>query len=218
MKKRQCLLALSIAFGMGAGWGFCLLALSLFSTPDLPPDDGPDIEPISLQNNTTPPPPDNPRKILQEQQIIEMDIPLPQLNVPSLQSNLNFALPKIRAINADDLTVLPEISVIPSEPSASDNFGSTVNAKLTFKPNLDSLYPRRARSRGIEGKTKVSFIVAETGRVDPESIAIISSNPPGYFEKASRKAIGRCKFEPAKFNGELVAQRKELNLEWTLRK
>ncbi len=65
-------------------------------------------------------------------------------------------------------------------------------------------YPIRAQQRGISGWTLVSFTVTEDGVVDPTSVAVLDSEPPGLFDQASSLAVTEFLFEPTIEQGERV--------------
>lgn len=70
---------------------------------------------------------------------------------------------------------------------------------LGFPPE----YPHRAVTRGIEGYAVVGFSVSSAGDVfDPY---ILESEPKGYFEKSSLKAIKKFRYRPRTVGGKPVA-------------
>ena len=67
----------------------------------------------------------------------------------------------------------------------------------------EPVYPRSARSRNIEGKITVKFLVSATGEVTKPSI--VSAEPEGIFEKNVLKAVSLWKFKPGTYKGKAVA-------------
>jgi len=57
-------------------------------------------------------------------------------------------------------------------------------------------YPQRAASRGIEGWCLVQFTVDGNGNVVEESIEIVDAEPSSVFDRSSRRAATRFKFQP----------------------
>ncbi len=58
------------------------------------------------------------------------------------------------------------------------------------------MYPRRAADEGIEGWILYSFTVRADGLIDPNSVAMVDAEPPGYFENSSRNALLNFQFQP----------------------
>ena len=66
------------------------------------------------------------------------------------------------------------------------------------------IYPERAASRGTEGWVVVQFNVLKSGQVDPKSVIVVESQPPGTFDRAAINAVKRWKYKPKVVNGEPV--------------
>ncbi len=69
---------------------------------------------------------------------------------------------------------------------------------------IPAQYPGRASARGIEGWCILSFTVNSQGNVVEDSIAVVDAEPPGVFERASRQALVRFKFQPRVRDGVAV--------------
>ncbi|MDA8404312.1 MAG: energy transducer TonB [Desulfobacteraceae bacterium] len=67
----------------------------------------------------------------------------------------------------------------------------------------EPVYPRSARSRNVEGKITVKFLVSATGEVTKPSI--VSAEPEGIFEENVLKAVSLWKFKPGIYKGKAVA-------------
>lgn len=66
-------------------------------------------------------------------------------------------------------------------------------------------YPDNLRKAGIGGRVLVEFIVDEQGKVDPESVNIVSSTHP-LLSAAVRSAVVHARFAPAYTKGHVVRQ------------
>ena len=86
-------------------------------------------------------------------------------------------------------------------------------------PGVESLlerhFPFAARQRGITGETRVIAAIAADGTVT--DVTVLTSTPPGVFEAAARKALGRLCCQPAISGGRAVASSLPVTLAWTLR-
>ena len=78
---------------------------------------------------------------------------------------------------------------------------SPVSMLDTFRPD----YPAPLRSAGIEGQVVVQFIVNESGRVDRESVRILSASN-NLFAGSVSSALARMRFTPARIATHAVAQ------------
>ena len=66
-------------------------------------------------------------------------------------------------------------------------------------------YPELLRSQRIEGRVVITFVVDETGRVEPSSVRIIESAHV-LFEPAVKQAVLATRFKPAQWRGRAVRQ------------
>ncbi len=64
------------------------------------------------------------------------------------------------------------------------------------------IYPHRAKRLGIEGAVRVRFLVKTSGRTD--LFSILTSEPPGVFDRTVRKTVKNWKFKPAIKDGRAV--------------
>ena len=86
-------------------------------------------------------------------------------------------------------------------PNIDFDFGSSIEMVREMTPlvRVPPEYPSSALSKGIEGYVVFRFTVTETGTVaDPE---VLSSEPPGVFDRAARRAILKWKFQPRIIEG-----------------
>lgn len=65
-------------------------------------------------------------------------------------------------------------------------------------------YPTRAAQRGIEGWCLVSFTVDGQGNVVEDTIQIVDAEPQNIFDRSSRRAAARFKFQPRVVDGQGV--------------
>lgn len=131
---------------------------------------------------------DKPELIQDDTEVVE-DVPERQVNLsdgPSL--NIERASVEIdtglqlsnASISATDGDFLPLVAIAPQ-------------------------YPTRAAQRGIEGWCLVSFTVDGLGNVVEESIEIVDAEPASIFDRSSRRAAARFKFQPRVVDGQGVA-------------
>ena len=66
-------------------------------------------------------------------------------------------------------------------------------------------YPQRAMSRGIEGWVILQFTITPLGTVS--DVSVVEAQPPGIFDAAAVKAVGRWKYNPKVFEGVAVERR-----------
>ena len=78
---------------------------------------------------------------------------------------------------------------------------SPVSMLGSFRPD----YPTQLRSSGVEGQVVVQFVVNELGRVDRESVRILSASND-LFASSVTSALGRVHFNPARIGTHAVAQ------------
>jgi protein TonB len=64
-------------------------------------------------------------------------------------------------------------------------------------------YPESLRSAGIDGLVLVEFVVDTTGRVDMNSVKIVSSTHD-LFSRSVREALGNFRFRPAESGGHRI--------------
>lgn len=106
----------------------------------------------------------------------------------------------------------PGASAVPA--SISDLLGSveppdglvmteaTVDEPPTVVERAAPIYPRRARTQGIEGQVVVGLLVGVGGEV--EAVKVLESAPAGLFEEAAVAAVQRWRFRPGRYDGREV--------------
>jgi len=78
-------------------------------------------------------------------------------------------------------------------------------------------YPEALRSAGVEGTVIVQFTVDTTGRVDMNSLKILSSTHD-LFTAAVRDALTRFRFKPAEVDGRRVPAMGQMPFEFRLKR
>lgn len=93
--------------------------------------------------------------------------------------------------------------------------GSTiVHNPMTVK-RVNPRYPRRAKKQKITGEVTLKFTITENGTV--KHVTIVKATPPGYFEKASIKAIKKWVFQPKLEQGKAISQKATQTIVFKLR-
>ncbi len=101
-----------------------------------------------------------------------------------------------------------EIDAVEEKPSISNS--------SEVQRALERNYPPLLRDAGITGTVTVRMRVNESGRVDAESITIENSSNEG-FNDATKRAVERIRFRPAKVGGRAVKVWVTLPITWTIR-
>ena len=134
----------------------------------------------------------------------------PATEIPSPKLQPQFAL--------DDLTPtvkikqnrdwLSEITPMPDQPKPSSPLPAV---KPAFSSNLfpisqpSPVYPRRAKSRKIQGWVNVEFTITTAGRV--KDVVVLAAEPEGIFERNTLKTVKRWKFKPQLLDGKPTQRR-----------
>lgn len=135
----------------------------------------------------------------------------------SVQLNIPLTLPPIDlnrpVVDPSDFT--SSSRVVAGSPALPGNSTGTACAPAYDASQVDSpvsmlgtfrpYYPTQLRSAGIEGQVVVQFVVTESGRVDRETIRVISESND-MFAASVTSALGRMRFTPARIGTHAVAQ------------
>jgi len=105
---------------------------------------------------------------------------------------------------SDEPMAESEVDVRPSLRNADD-----------VQRALERVYPPSLRDAGVTGETVLQFVINENGRVDPESVEIVSSSND-EFAAAARRIVGSMRFSPAKSRGHTVRVTTTLPVSWTI--
>ena len=126
-------------------------------------------------------------------------IPIPQVDGSSFDWAFSYQLP---TYGARDLAAesKEEIRVEPAE--------------LLYHPNLERHYPAAAKRLRLTGNTVVRIKIDAAGRV--VNVQILSSDPPGVFDQAARRAAKELSYRPATKNGRPMASTRKMELRWEL--
>jgi protein TonB len=76
-------------------------------------------------------------------------------------------------------------------------------ASLTRTRTLDIDYPQDALHKQTEGKVEVGYVVTPKGVVS--DLQVLSSTPPGIFDRAATSAVSRLRYKPVLDAGKPVA-------------
>lgn len=79
----------------------------------------------------------------------------------------------------------------------------------------DPVYPEVMKGVGIEGVVRLRFVVGTNGKVEPNTIQVISSSNKA-FENAAVEGLKKLVFKPAKMRGQAVRQLVEQNIRFSL--
>ena len=165
-----------------------------------PPKPEKEIEDIEQpQQEQEPPPPDMPQPQVEKPQTMQMDMALPDINLPLSLSGTPYL---------GDFTKMAKAKPIgkPQRPKID------INVKPTLR--IPPVYPQRALRSGIEGVVTVEFTIDVDGSVkDPE---IVKAKPPRIFDKAVLTAISKWKFNPDIVDGKPVEKRARQDIKFSL--
>ncbi|MDZ4259488.1 MAG: energy transducer TonB [Gemmatimonadales bacterium] len=79
----------------------------------------------------------------------------------------------------------------------------------------EPVYPEVMKSVGIEGVVRLRFVVGTDGKVEPNTIQVVSSSNKA-FENAAVEGIKKLRFKPARMRGQEVRQLVEQNIRFNL--
>jgi TonB family protein len=80
---------------------------------------------------------------------------------------------------------------------------------------LERVYPDMLRDAGVTGRTTVQLVIDRNGAVQPGSVTVQETTHEAFRDAAVRVAE-RFRFRPAMVNGEPVAIRISIPIEWSL--
>ena len=173
--------------------------------------------PLSVLDAPPPPPPPRaePSPAEQTEAAMPLAAPMPAIDLPPVGSGAaGVPVAAAGALDLDwDLGALL-VGYGAKGPASAAGPLAVTPARLLYEPDLSSAYPRRARNARLSGQTLLDVAVGADGRV--QRVEIISSSPPGVFERAAKKAASRLRYEPSKRGGRPQASRVKLELDWRL--
>ena len=110
-------------------------------------------------------------------------------------------------------TRAPTGNTEPAPPAEPVNEGPMEVSEVDVRPSLrnsddvqrqlERLYPPSLRDAGVTGETVLQFVIDENGRVEPGTIAVVSSSDEG-FSSVARRIATSMRFSPAKSGGKSV--------------
>ena len=178
------------------------------STPASPQPEREITPKETLQQPT--PPMTKPLLLPKNSPSFEMDtisLPKAQFSIPTSLSDLVYeTTPKQAPAIAHPVQKTPQLPA-----QLAPQFTSNLFPLHTPQP----MYPRRARSRGIEGSVKVKFTIQPNGKVS--NIDILHSTPSGIFDNATRRAVAQWKFKPQLLDGKPTLRRVEQIIRFNLK-
>ena len=120
-----------------------------------------------------------------------------QPEMPKLQLQAESAVQTAQLdVSVPDISMQLDMTLTPSLNSlARPTPVLAIDTNPTVLSRVSPTYPSGALRRRQEGSVLVEFMVTASGRVDPESVKIIESTPPGVFDQAVRRAISRWRFK-----------------------
>jgi protein TonB len=138
---------------------------------------------------------------------------IPQIPTPAAMS-VDTAAPVPTMINMPPMT--PDMSLA-SNSMMGDLLvgigkGDTEVMPLVRQP---AIYPQRAKARKIEGFVTARLSISADGSVT--DVEVVSSEPPGIFEREAVRAMYRYRFDPKVVNGQAVEQTAMQTVEFKLR-
>jgi len=149
-----------------------------------------------------PPPPEMPEPQIEKAQTMQMDLALPEIDIPLSLSGTPYL---------GDFTKSTKINKPRSKP-AKPKIDINVVPTLRIPP----VYPARALRSGIEGIVTVEFTIATDGSV--KDAVIVKAKPPKMFDRAVLKAIAKWKFNPDMVDGQTVEKRARQDVKFKLQR
>ncbi len=149
-----------------------------------------------------PPPPDVPEPQMEKAQTMEMDLTLPEIDIPLSLSGTPYLGDFAKSTKRSKPIAKPK------KPKIDTNVVPTLR--------IPPIYPARALRSGIEGVVTVEFTIAIDGSVkDP---VIVKAKPPRIFDKAVLKSIAKWKFSPDLVDGKPVEKRARQDVKFKLQR
>ena len=201
-----------------------VIVLSQISHLHVPAPEAPQsVRTIRQVEPEQPPPPPPQRETPPETLEEPLAIALPTLDLPVATNPDALALPDVPNLDAIfDLPLsVPDFTTIAAVATPAAAVGTLAlgepdqPAELESSFDLERFYPRTARLRGIEGRSRVRLLIDAGGVVT--TVTVSEGTPPGVFEQATERLGRSLRFRPAKRGGKPVASTKDLIIDWTLK-
>lgn len=127
---------------------------------------------------------------------------------PKVHPKVRNIIPKLDASNLSLLDV-----AFQADLGLADGMQVSLGVKIWDEAEVDQkpvalfkaqpLYPIQAKSKNITGRVEFRMMVDRDGQV--KNIEILKGEPEGVFEDATKEAVTRWRFQPAKIKGKAVA-------------
>ena len=98
-----------------------------------------------------------------------------------------------------------------STPNADQHIVSA--STLTRTHAVTPTWPASAE-QGVEGWVHLTFTVMPDGTVS--DVEVSDANPAGVFDESAVQALSQWRFEPVERNGEKIAQRAKIRMNYSL--
>lgn len=214
-------IAAGIAIAVNLG---LVVVLSQISHLHVPAPEAPQsVRTIRQVEPEQPPPPPPQRETPPEPVEEPLAVALPTLDLPAAPSPDALGLPDVPNLDgAFELPLsVPSFTTVaptatPAAPAGPLTLGEPDQpAELESTFDLERFYPRSARLRGIEGRSRMRITVDANGTVT--SVTVFEGTPAGVFEQATERLARSLRYRPARQAGKAVATTKDLIIDWTLK-
>ena len=83
--------------------------------------------------------------------------------------------------------------------------GAQVEEQPEMIPRTCTPFPERLLPAGVEkGRVVFSIVIDARGRVDPATVAVVTSSDPDFFATAARRFFVGCRYRPGLIGGQAV--------------
>lgn len=106
----------------------------------------------------------------------------------------------------------PAESILGTGTLVESVYGGSMQKPPTIR--IEPEYPIKARSKGIEGTVTLQFDINHLG--ETTNIRVIESNPKGYFEKASKKALRKWRYKKQDDEDSVAANNQTVTLSFNM--
>lgn len=106
------------------------------------------------------------------------------------------------------------VVALPAAAAAQDKVYDA--AELTTRPKVASMartaqlvqssYPAKLKSAGVDGTVEVQFVIGTDGKVDPSSVEVVAATVPALAD-AAKEVASKLEFQPGKVDNAPVRTR-----------
>ncbi len=101
----------------------------------------------------------------------------------------------IQSPNGIKIPIIPKDNQLPIRPGIGIFTPRQVDRPPRILKSVPPLYPFDAKTKGVEGRVVLRFVIDENGQIlNPQ---IVKAEPEGIFEESALSALAKYKFEPA---------------------